>query len=197
MAEKMLNKIFLSASIPHVDSSPKFYDTADILAIRDSVRALAAVVIPKAHLVWGGHPAITPLIRHIVERLTSDWKDHITLYQSRYFRKEFPEDNSAFEHIILTKRYNSKAESIAEMRRKMFLENDFSAAVFIGGMRGVIEEYQMFKEYHPNALTIPLASTGAAAKIIYNEFQDNKIERMVGDYAYMSLFRDLLTNFIQ
>jgi hypothetical protein len=196
MAKKTLNKIFLSASIPYADRSPQFYDTSDVLAIRDSVRALAAVVIPKAHLVWGGHPAITPLIRHVVERMTGEWKSHITLYQSSHFEKSFPEDNFAFENIQLTPNYGDMPSSIFQMRKRMFEENNFTAAVFIGGMEGVIDEYKMFREYHPNALTIPLASTGAAAKIVYDEFQNNKDERLIGDYAYMALFRDLLADFI-
>ena len=59
------------------------------------------------------------------------------------------------------------------MRKRMFEENNFSAAIFIGGMEGVIDEYRMFREYYPQAITIPLASTGAAAKIVYDEFQNN------------------------
>lgn len=196
MAEKTLNKIFLSASIPYADRHPQFYDTADVLAIRDSIRALAAVVIPKAHLVWGGHPAITPLIRHVVERMTGEWKSHITLYQSNHFEKSFPEDNFAFENIQLTPDYGDIPSSIFQLRKRMFEENNFSAAIFIGGMEGVIDEYRMFREYYPQAVTIPLASTGAAAKIVYDEFQNNN-ERLVGDYAYMALFRDLLADFIQ
>ena len=65
MAKKNLNQIFLSASIPLPERDPIFYQTADFIAIRDAVRALATIVIPKAHLVWGGHPAITPLIRYV------------------------------------------------------------------------------------------------------------------------------------
>ena len=68
MAKQDLNKIFLSASIPFPERDRKFYDTADIVAIRDAVRALATVVIPRAHLVWGGHPSITPLIRFVLEK---------------------------------------------------------------------------------------------------------------------------------
>lgn len=196
MAKKTLSKIFLSASIPYADRDPQFYDTADVLAIRDSVRALAAVVVPRAHLVWGGHPAITPLIRHVVERMTGEWKNHITLYQSRHFEKDFPEDNFSFENIQLTEDFGERNESVFQMRKIMFSENIFSVGIFIGGMDGVIDEYKMFREYQPNALAIPLASTGAAAKILYDDFQNNKNERLIRDYAYMALFRDLLADFI-
>jgi hypothetical protein len=197
MAEKTLKKIFLSASIPYADRHPRFYDTADILAIRDSVRALAAVVIPRAHLVWGGHPAITPLIRHVVQHMRAELKNHITIYQSKHFEAVFPEDNFAFENIRLTEDWGDIPQSVFHMRKAMFKENKFSAAIFIGGMEGVIDEYMMFKEYHPTALTLPIASTGAAAKILYNDYYQHKNERLTGDYAYMALFRDLLADFIQ
>jgi hypothetical protein len=46
MAEQQLNKIFLSASIPLPERDPQYLGTADIIAIRDAVRALATVVYP-------------------------------------------------------------------------------------------------------------------------------------------------------
>jgi hypothetical protein len=83
------------------------------------------------------------------------------------------------------------------MRRQMFKSNDFKAAIFIGGMEGIEEEYKLFKEYHPTALTLPVASTGAAAKILYDSFQVKPNNRLLDDYAYMALFKDLLEEIIQ
>ena len=57
----MLN-IFLSASIPLSDRKKCFYETADVLAIKEAVRSLVEVVIPNGRIVCGGHPAITPLL---------------------------------------------------------------------------------------------------------------------------------------
>jgi hypothetical protein len=57
--------VFLSASVPDPKRDPKYYRTADVTAIRDAVRALVTIVLPKARLVWGGHPAITPPVRVI------------------------------------------------------------------------------------------------------------------------------------
>src|SRR5687767_3329838 len=116
MAKDNLNKVFLSASIPSPDRDRKFYDTADIVSIRDAVRALATVVIPKAHLVWGGHPSITPLIRFVMDRMNADLKEHVTLYQSLFFEDKFPPDNFAFENIVLTERKNTREESLELMR---------------------------------------------------------------------------------
>ncbi len=192
MANKHLNKIFLSASIPYEERDRKFYDTADIIAIRDAVRALATVVIPKAQLIWGGHPAITPLIRFVLEKMDVGLKEHVTLYQSNFFRDFFPKDNFAFEHIEVTRTNDDQASSLSLMRNEMIGENNFQAGIFIGGMEGVILEYNLFREFHPNALIFPIASTGAAAKIIYDEMAIGRDERLENDYAYMALFKDLL-----
>lgn len=196
MAEDNLNKVFLSASIPYPDRDKKFYDTADIVSIRDAVRALATVVIPKAHLVWGGHPSITPLIRFVMDRMNVDLKKHITLYQSLFFEDKFPTDNFAFENVVLTEKKNTRDESLELMRNKLIIENEFKVGIFIGGMEGINDEYLMFKEKHPNALILPIASTGAAAKILYANQPQNFDKRLQYDYAYMALFRDLLVEYL-
>lgn len=196
MVKDNLNKVFLSASIPYPDRDKKFYDSADIVSIRDAVRALATVVIPKAHLVWGGHPSITPLIRFVMDRMNVNLKTHITLYQSLFFEEYFPPDNFAFENIVLTEKRNNRDESLKLMRSKLINENEFKVGIFIGGMEGINDEYLMFKEMHPNALILPIASTGAAAKILFENQPQVFDIRLNSDYAYMSLFRDLLHNYI-
>lgn len=194
--EKRLNNIFLSASIPSPDRDRQFYDTADIIAIRDAVKALASVVIPNANLVWGGHPSITPLIKYVLEQTNMDVNEHMTLYQSLFFENEFIEDNSAFRNIIFTPKQETLKESIDSMRLKMIGENMFSVGVFIGGMEGIFDEYNLFKEKHPDALIIPLASTGGASRILCEKIQFEQKERLTNDYAYMVLFRDLLQRYI-
>jgi hypothetical protein len=196
MAKENLNKIFLSASIPYPERDKKYYDTADIVSIRDAVRALATIVIPKAHLIWGGHPSITPLIRFVMDRMNVNLKEHITLYQSLFFENNFPSDNFAFENIVLTEKTDNRDESLELMRRKLINENDFKVGIFIGGMEGINDEYLMFKQRHPNALILPIASTGAATNILYENQPQNFDIRLKNDYAYMALFRDLLNDYI-
>lgn len=196
MAKKDLNKIFLSASIPYPERDAKYYTTADIVAIRDAVRALATVVIPKAHLIWGGHPSITPLIRFVMDRMNANVKQHITLYQSLFFKDKFPEDNFVFENIVLTPTMKDVKESLAIMRKSLIEDNDFSVGIFIGGMEGIADEYGMFKAAHPDAMILPVASTGAAAKILFDEIKPKLNSRLLEDYAYMALFRDLLADYI-
>ena len=190
-----MKNIFLSASIPLPERDEKYIGTADIIAIRDAVIALTTVVLPHHRLIWGGHPSITPLIYYVMERLNLNIQEHITLYQSMSFKETFPEDNNKFKNIVFTDIIdNDREKSLLYMRCRMLNDSKFSAGIFIGGMEGVEEEYDMFIKKHPKALALPIASTGAAAKKIYDERFTDKNERLVKDYAYMSLFQKYLIN---
>lgn len=216
-----MKNIFLSASIPLPERHPKYYDSADIIAIRDSVIALATLVLGKHRIIWGGHPSITPLIYYVIERiiqnriegtayeilnseeqketlfneLKKEISEHVMIYQSLFFKDKFPEDNEKFENIVFTDNKGDIHSSIQFMREEMLNNNEFAAAVFIGGMDGIEVEYKMFKEKHTEALVIPIASTGAATKIIYNNYitkDEEKHDRFLKDYGYMSLFQKYL-----
>ena len=86
----------------------------------------------------------------------------------------------------------NKDLSIKEMRKRMLEDNEFYAGIFIGGMEGVEDEYTMFTQLHPDAKVFPLASTGGAAKIIYDKYFDGKKPELCINLAYSSLFKDLL-----
>lgn len=215
-----MKNIFLSASIPLPERHPKYYETADIIAIRDAIISLTSIVLPQHRIIWGGHPSITPLIYYVIEmsiisnlerkdrgailskeekeivdyKLRSEIQDHVTLYQSLFFKDKFPEDNNKFENIVFTENIGDIHSSIQLMREKMLSENEFSAAVFIGGMDGIEVEYKMFIEKNPGALLLPIASTGAATKIIYDNLfpVELKNDRFLKDYGYMSLFQKFL-----
>lgn len=193
MATGTLKNIFLSASVPLPDRPAKYYDTADVIAIRDSVVALASTVLPTHRLVWGGHPSITPIINYVIQKLGMKVQNHVVLFQSSFFEQYFPEDNNEFENVILIESTGEIQSSKLEMRKAMLSSFVFSAGVFIGGMEGVEEEYDLFREFHPDASVIPVASTGAAANILFNkfEFQNNAL---MNEYAYSSLFKELILN---
>lgn len=195
MVTTEIKNIFLSASIPLPERDPKYIETADIIAIRDAVIALTTVVLPHHRITWGGHPSITPLIYYVMDKLKLNIQENVKLYQSKLFEKFFPEDNNKFQNVILTEIIeNDRDLSLKHMRERMFSENDFAAAIFIGGMDGIELEYNMFREYHADALLLPIASTGAATKIVYDNLlpEEFKNERLVKDYGYMSLFQKFL-----
>lgn len=188
--------VFLSASIPLADRHPQYSETADVIAIRDSIRALVAVVIPNGQIVFGGHPAITPLIRLLVRGMTPDVRQHVILYQSRLFEQKFPPEVAEFEEVRLVDAVGKdETASLDQMRLAMIGGHRFDAGIFLGGMEGVEREYEMFRQLHPDKPACPIASTGAAARILFERYQPDQVELM-SDLRYLSLFRRLL-NFAQ
>ena len=193
MATEKMN-IFLSASIPMPDPKrdSRYVETADVIAIRDSVLALTSVLLPKYRLVWGGHPSITALIAHVLNHSDKNANQHVTLYQSKYFEKKFPLENETVAHIIITPDLGDKEGSLQEMRLRMIRDNQFEAAFFIGGMEGVEEEFDMIVKYHPEAKLFPIASTGAAAKMLFDKYSQRFDPRLLAELTYSSLFKELL-----
>jgi len=187
-----MSTVFLSASIPLPDRHPRYLDTADVVAIRDSIRALVSVVVPFGQIVFGGHPAITPLVRLLVRGMTQNVRSHVILYQSRFFESQFPPEVAEFEEVRLIDAVAGEMNaSLEKMRVAMIGSCDFAAAVFIGGMDGVEEEYELFRQIHPSRPAFPIASTGAAARILFEKYMADRRELM-DELRYLSLFRRLL-----
>lgn len=192
--DEQVKNIFLSAGVPTLDRPAKYYDTADVIAIRDSVIALASTVLANMgfHLIWGGKPAITPLIALVLERYELKMANRVTLYQSFEFEKYFPKENENVGTIVYTEKKENRDTSLLLMRQKMIGEHDYAAAVFIGGMEGVEDEFDLFRKMHSGVPCLPIASTGAAAKIIYDEYPGEFDERLLTELSYTSLFKELL-----
>ena len=184
--------IFLSASVPTPTRNRQFMDSVDRIAIRDAIRALVTVIGPATKLVFGGHPAITPMIRRQLHDKGADVRDRFTVFQSAYFEREFVSDLRAFQSVVVTPAVdNDAASSLKAMRTAMLASERFDAAVFIGGMDGLYEEHQMFLKSFPRSTVLAIASTGAAAKTIF-ERSSNPNRDLLTDRHYLSLFRRYL-----
>lgn len=159
----MGDAIFLSAGVPDLRRGPEYARTANVVAITAAVSALVHVTLGRRPLVWGGHPAITPMIWVMAEEIGVDYSQWVHLYQSRFFSDEFPEDNERFRNVTYTPVIGGdREESLRVMREQMFTGHDFSAAVFIGGMGGIVQEFDLFTRLQPDATPIPVLSTGGA-----------------------------------
>lgn len=158
-----MGAIFLSAGVPDPKRGPEFAATADTVAITAAVSALVHVTLGRRRLVWGGQPAITPMIWVVAEDFGVDYGDWVRLYQSQHFKDEFPEDNERFNNVTYTPNIDEDREkSLLAMRTQMFTDTEFSAAVFIGGMGGIIQEFELFRQLQPRAAVVPILSTGGA-----------------------------------
>src|SRR5688572_28217043 len=90
--------VLLSASVPLPERDPHFFQTADVLSIREAIKALVEVVLPIGRITFGGHPAITPLIALFVQEAGLE-RDRLTVLQSTYFQGVMPHANAEFHDV--------------------------------------------------------------------------------------------------
>ncbi|MCY4139477.1 MAG: hypothetical protein OXF56_14600 [Rhodobacteraceae bacterium] len=192
-----MKAVFLSASVPD-PSKPHFVGPSDVTDIVAAVKALVFVVLGRRPLIWGGHPAITPMIWTVASSLDVDYSKWVTLYQSEYFEDQYPEDNARFKNT----RYvpaaemhpneteeQRRADSLKEMRRRMFSSHDFESAVFIGGMQGIVDEFELIGRLCPEARRIPVLSTGGATGLLADRLDCGNLDldRLANDIDYIPL----------
>ena len=179
--------VLLSASVPLPDRDRHYFETADILSIREAIKALVEVVLPIGRITFGGHPAITPLIALFVREAGLE-RDRLTIFQSSYFQEELPEANNQFHDVRLIEAVaDDRDQSLLAMRSAMILSRPFSAAVFIGGMEGLVHEAELIRQLRPNCELLPIASTGAAAADVFRG-ADYPVE-LESEVTYATLFR--------
>lgn len=184
----MSDAIFLSAGVPDPKRGPEYAKTADTVAIAAAVSALVHVTLGRRLLVWGGQPAITPMVWVVAEGLGLDYRSWVKLYQTRHFEDEYPEDNARFKNVTYTEDVERDREkSLRTMRERMFKDHVFGAAVFIGGMGGIVDEFELFRQLQPNALTVPVVSTGGAVLKIAEQLPGLDSD-LADDLDYVALF---------
>ena len=124
----------------------------------------------------------------VAEGLGVDYGAWVKLYQSDYYKDEFPEDNKRFQNVTFTENVDGDVNlSLKRMRDRMFSDFRYTAGVFIGGMRGIIQEYDSLRELQPNAKVIPVISTGGAVHDVAQRMAS--VPKDLGeDLDYVSLF---------
>lgn len=185
----MEDSIFLSASVPDPKRAPEFAEASNSVAITSAVRALVHVTLGRRVLIWGGHPAITPMIKVVAEEMGLNYGEWVKLYQSLYFRDQFPQDNEKFGNVVYTDNIeNDRDKSLRHMRERMFSENSFRAAIFVGGMAGIIDEFELFTQLQPGKDIIPVLSTGGATLKVAAKINAGLGDDLLNDLDYVRLF---------
>lgn len=190
--------IFLSASVPYRRNPPADLGTVEREAflklnerylggarpahIRSAVVALTRAMLMRGmRLVFGAHPAISPMVLGAARDADAPPKS-ILIFQSEYFRRRIPQetlDLAAWEAgvLVLTpevaKAHASestrRAASLKRMRELMVAVPGLRAAIFVGGMEGVAEEAELFRRKNPELPLYALASTGSAARELWDQ----------------------------
>lgn len=124
----MTEAVFLSAGVPD-PTKPHYVGPSDPIDVIEAVKALVYVVLGRRRLIWGGHPAITPIVWSVAASHNINYSKWVTLYQSRYFEDSYPEDNERFantRYIEVAERDDFQSErdvenaSLRRMRQAMF-----------------------------------------------------------------------------
>lgn len=186
-----MKELFLSASVP-IPGRGSYHETADPFLIQFAVRELIAAVIRDYVIVWGGHPAITPMVWAICQDLGVNYAKSTVLYQSQFFEELFPEENKHFGNTVLVPAIPGNREgSLLRMRNDMLSRSALGAAVFIGGMEGVEAEFTIFRHFHPDAGVVAIGAPGGAARELALESSEpERLSRRSVDFA--RIFREEL-----
>lgn len=157
-------QIFLSASFPVDERRAEYAALPDPVEITDAVVAVTrAVLTAGAKLVYGGHPAISPLILSVATEFTGYRTDmpFIIIYQSRRYADRITPHirelaaTGAGEIVMVD-------GDLEAMRHKM-LDSELAAAIFIGGMQGIADEFDLFRKRHEHAPVYCFGAPGGRA----------------------------------
>ncbi|MEH6836655.1 MULTISPECIES: hypothetical protein [Falsihalocynthiibacter] len=181
----MSASIFLSAGVPDPKRGPEHAATADTVAINAAISALVHVTLGRRPFVGSGHPAITPMVLEVAKSPDVDYGKWVMRDQLGFFNDEYLEENELFKIVVYTDGVDRNlGASLLGMRRRMFSEHEFSDAVFLGGMGGILEEFDLFKELQPRASLVPVISTGGAAKLLADQLSNVSKDLFTGlDYV--------------
>jgi hypothetical protein len=192
-----LNPVFLSASVPDPRRDERYFNTGDTEAIRDAVIALVTVVLPQTRLVFGGHPAITPLVKWVADQFGAF--DKVRMFQSKFFRDQYLKDLELFRYEEVDPVPGDREKSLFAMRMTMIHSEPFSAAFFIGGMEGVEREYELLRDHKPRVPRFPVYSTGGAARLLWMKEMEGprdlhrpELEQLRTKTGHIGLFTNLL-----
>jgi hypothetical protein len=192
-------KIFLSASFPSGERGERFkpYDPA---AISAAVRALArAILLADGRIVFGAHPTISPVI--LLAAGEFEVEGAIDIYQSAYFADQIPEETLRLVelgygavHMIDADPAGDLRLSLELMRRAMLSEHDVAAGIFVGGMEGIRDEYDLLAELQPDAARLPLIAPGGAARELSlgADPVSQRLETVLGDEHYPVVAREII-----
>jgi hypothetical protein len=162
--------VFLSASVPL--PGRRGFDSFDPVLVASAVHAFVEVVLGRRLLVWGGQPAITPIIWEAARRLDVRYERSVLLYQSAFFKDRYPQANLRFDNWVEVPAVEGDLRaSLKLMRERMFSDHTYEAAVFIGGMEGVIDEFEVLQGFAPDATLVPLAAPGGVSRDLFDRVE--------------------------
>jgi hypothetical protein len=196
--------VFLSASIPDPE---RWRGEFDPLAITDAVVATARTFLTEAaHLITAAHPTIAPLLLYVARELPENrtQEPNVLIYQSELFDDVLPKETYALaEGGVGDLRWTKAApgeqpepgrwtESLRIMRQRMLADADPQVAIFVGGMEGIEDEYELFARHYPDRPTYALGRPGGAAAKLVERSPDELVSDLMTVAEYPVLLRRIV-----
>ncbi|MDX1956937.1 MAG: hypothetical protein SFU98_00090 [Leptospiraceae bacterium] len=167
MSGKLKNRyIFISASFPSKEQGVEYLQDFVPMLTMDAVSAISREIFQAGgKIVNGGHPTILPFMYSIGEEFKSKRKKDfplISVYQTEYFRDKQTisskklSKNKIGEFIWIPESDNppqeekaKREDALAIMRNAMYEHKDIVAGIFIAGMKGIKDEFDLFQKSYP------------------------------------------------
>lgn len=216
------SSIFLSASIPSPDRDERYYINTNPLDITDAVVAISKIIFSEGgKIIYGGHPTISPLILSVARIFKQYYKHEnlplVCIYQSKFFEGKISKFTKEFINLKLGEINwtepvnNDRDQSLMLMRKEMIESSNVVAAIFIGGMEGIAEEFKLFVESHPNLPMYLIASSGGATRSLFenqffnfynnvskwNYFNENLINDLRNSKQFLFLAKEIVSDIIK
>ena len=158
--------VLLSASFPSGRRGEQ-YRPYDASGIADAVSAFARTILAsRGRLAFGGHPTITPLVLMISRELRV--RESTMVFQSSWFEdQKLPEVDELEREKLGVVRWTTRGldrdDSLRVMREEMIRSIPYAAALFVGGMEGIEDEFAILRRSYPGTPCVPVRGPGGAA----------------------------------
>lgn len=206
--------IFISASIPDPE---RWKGSFDRLGITDAVVAVARAVLQNGgKLVTAAHPTIAPLLLYVATEQSGESDtateqpeksdQRIIVYQSRAFEDVLPVETKRYQdkgigEINWTDRIGDEPpdpkfapRSLKKMRCQMLKESKPVAAVFIGGMKGISDEYNLFHKLYRAAPVYAFSRPGGEARKLVGKSPEKLQPELAKSDVYSTLARYIVND---
>ncbi len=121
------------------------------------------------------------MVRAVCHDFGLEFEAHVVLYQSSFLEGQFPAENSFFQTVITDSIKDGLIASLTILMHAM-LARPVEAAVFIGGMEGIFEEYEIYRREHgEDANVLALGVSGGAARKLAERAKNHDLDRI--DFA--------------
>ena len=201
-----MRSVFLSASIPDPERWQGYFDAREIT---DAVVAAGRSILTAGGIVvTGAHPTIAPLLLYVAAEFPVDYP-RVIVYQSGLFENRMPAETLRFREdgvgdlrivppVAGEEPVPGKWDkSLFLMRQRMFDQTNPIAGIFIGGMEGVRQEFEMLTRRNTVLRSYALGGPGGeAAKLV--DFSPPYLRDVLSmGNVYPSIFRKVVDDLIR